>query len=45
MNKNVLTHTGGGGSRSAGKSAANGSPQASVWLALSAFTMAEILLS
>ncbi len=36
---------GGGGSLLSGKSNATVSPQASVWMALSAFTMAEILLS
>ena len=40
---NILT--GGGGRRLSGKSNATVSPQASVWMALSAFTMAEILLS
>ncbi len=43
--KNVLTCAGGGGSLLSGKSNVTVSPQASVWMALSAFTMAEILLS
>ena len=40
---NILT--GGGGRLLTGKTNATVSPQASVWMALSAFTMAEILLS
>ena len=46
MNKNVLTHTGGGGSRLTGKSHVTGSPQAQLRGPVDpGFTMAEILLS